>query len=231
MSARVARVDRALLAVVEDVGRGVHVRGHAGLALPLLAVARGLAGEHLAVLDLASHLREARVRRGGALTAITTYLTCSILFAYIGLLPDLAMARDRTEGGWQKVFYRTLALGFRGTEGEWRHLTTAMNIFAFAIIPVMFSVHTIVSWDFAASLLPGWHTTIFAPYFVAGAIFSGFGMVLSLLVPARSWVARTASVWPGSEGVGAASAAPLPSASAGHKSTPPGQSSGCEPSL
>ena len=83
------------------------------------------------------------------LMAITTYLLCSTMYLFLPLIPDLAMARDRTQRRWLKTFYKILALGFRGTEGEWKNLTTAMNIFAFAIIPVMFSVHTIVSWDFA----------------------------------------------------------------------------------
>jgi molybdopterin-containing oxidoreductase family membrane subunit len=95
------------------------------------------------------------------------------------------MARDRSTG-WRKTFYRILALGFRGTEGEWRHLTTAMNIFAFAIIPVMFSVHTIVSWDFAMAMRPGWSSTVFGPYFVLGALHSGMGAVAIVLVLMRA---------------------------------------------
>jgi len=120
------------------------------------------------------------------LLAITTYLLASTMYLFLPLIPDLAMARDRTEGGWQKVFYRTLALGFRGTEGEWTHLRNAMNIFAFAIIPVMFSVHTIVSWDFAAATRPGWNSTIFGPYFVIGALHSGMGAVAMVLAVIRS---------------------------------------------
>src|SRR5215211_5419883 len=115
------------------------------------------------------------------LMAITTYLLCSTMYLFLPLIPDLAMARDRTAGGWRKIFYRTLALGFRGTEGEWRHLTTAMNIFAFAIIPVMFSVHTIVSWDFAMAMRPGWSSSVFGPYFVLGALHSGMGAVAIVL--------------------------------------------------
>src|SRR5574341_1196028 len=80
--------------------------------------------------------------------AINTYLLCSTMYLFLPLIPDLAMARDRSTG-WRKIFYKILAIGFRGTEGEWKNLRTAMTIFAFAIIPVMFSVHTIVSWDFA----------------------------------------------------------------------------------
>lgn len=114
------------------------------------------------------------------LLAITTYVLGSTMYLFLPLIPDLAMARDRSTG-WRKTFYRILALGFRGTEGEWRHLTTAMNIFAFAIIPVMFSVHTIVSWDFAMASRPGWSSTVFGPYFVLGALHSGMGAVAIVL--------------------------------------------------
>src|SRR5512142_510951 len=115
--------------------------------------------------------------------AINTYLLCSTRYLFLPLIPDLAMARDRATG-WRKTFYRILSLGFRGTEGEWKNLTTAMNIFAFAIIPVMFSVHTIVAWDFAMASRPGWSSTVFGPYFVIGALQSGMaavGVVLFLL--------------------------------------------------
>lgn len=117
--------------------------------------------------------------------AINTYLLASTMYLFLPLIPDLAMARDRSTG-WRKVFYRILALGFRGTEGEWTHLRTAMGIFAFAIIPVMFSVHTIVSWDFAVATRPGWNSTIFGPYFVIGALHSGIAAVAVVLVTMRS---------------------------------------------
>src|SRR6185503_12255301 len=120
------------------------------------------------------------------LMAITTYLLCSTMYLFLPLIPDLAMARDRTQGGWLKQFYKILALGFRGTEGEWKNLTTAMNIFAFAIIPVMFSVHTIVSWDFAMASRPGWSSTVFGPYFVIGALHSGMAAVAVVLFLLRS---------------------------------------------
>ncbi len=120
------------------------------------------------------------------LLAITTYVLCSTMYLFLPLIPDLAMARDRTEGGWRKIFYRIIALGFRGTEGEWKNLTTAMNIFAFAIIPVMFSVHTIVSWDFAMATRPGWNSTVFGPYFVIGALHSGMAAVAIVLFILRS---------------------------------------------
>lgn len=117
--------------------------------------------------------------------AINTYLLASTMYLFLPLIPDLAMARDRSTG-WRKVFYRILALGFRGTEGEWTHLRTAMGIFAFAIIPVMFSVHTIVAWDFAVAMRPGWSSTIFGPYFVVGALHSGIAAVAMVLVIIRS---------------------------------------------
>ncbi|MFN2146169.1 MAG: NrfD/PsrC family molybdoenzyme membrane anchor subunit, partial [Anaerolineales bacterium] len=101
--------------------------------------------------------------------AINTYLIASTMYLFLPLIPDLAMARDRSTG-WRKKVYRVLSLGFRGTEKEWKHLHAALNIFAFAILPVMFSVHTIVSWDFAVSIRPGWNSTIFGPYFVIGAL-------------------------------------------------------------
>ena len=117
--------------------------------------------------------------------AINTYLLSSTMYLFLPLIPDLAMARDRSTG-WRKIFYRLLALGFRGTEGEWTHLRIAMNIFAFAILPVMFSVHTIVAWDFAAATRPGWSSTIFGPYFVVGALQSGIAAVAMVLVVIRS---------------------------------------------
>ena len=120
------------------------------------------------------------------LMAITTYLLCSTMYLFLPLIPDLAMARDRTQGGWLKQFYKILAIGFRGTEGEWKNLTTAMSIFAFAIIPVMFSVHTIVSWDFAMASRPGWSSTVFGPYFVIGALHSGMAAVAIVLFLLRS---------------------------------------------
>ena len=118
------------------------------------------------------------------LTAVFTYLSCSVLFAFIGLLPDLAMARDHS-AGWRHTLYKSLALGWRGTEKEWANQETALNIFCYAIIPVMFSVHTIVSWDFAMAPVPMWHSTIFGPYFVAGAIFSGIAALIIAMAALR----------------------------------------------
>jgi len=117
--------------------------------------------------------------------AITTYVIASTMYLFMPLIPDLAMARDRSTG-WRKTFYRIFSLGFRGTEAEWKHLKTAMNIFAFAIIPVMFSVHTVVSWDFAMSTRPGWNSTVFGPYFVIGALHSGIAAVMIVLFMIRS---------------------------------------------
>ncbi len=117
--------------------------------------------------------------------AISTYLLCSTMYLFLPLIPDMAMARDRSTG-WRKTIYRILAVGFRGTEGEWKNLTTAMNLFAFAIIPVMFSVHTIVSWDFAMATRPGWTSSVFGPYFVIGALHSGMAAVAIVLFLIRS---------------------------------------------
>jgi Ni/Fe-hydrogenase subunit HybB-like protein len=119
------------------------------------------------------------------LMAITTYLLSSTIYLYLPLIPDLAMGRDRTTG-WRHTFFKTLALGWRGTEAEWFRLKTAINIFAFAIIPVMFSVHTIVSWDFAVSQTVGWNSTIFGPYFIIGAILSGVSAVITILIILRA---------------------------------------------
>ena len=118
------------------------------------------------------------------MTAIMTYLSCSILFVYIGLLPDLAMAHDWSRG-WRRRLYAILSLGWRGSESEWAHHESALNVFSYAIIPVMFSVHTIVSWDFAMAIQPGWHSSVFGPYFVVGALFSGVAAVLMVLIIMR----------------------------------------------
>jgi molybdopterin-containing oxidoreductase family membrane subunit len=117
--------------------------------------------------------------------AITTYLLSSTIYLLLPLIPDLAMARDRTTG-WRHAFYKTLALGWRGTEAEWFRLKKGINIFAFAIIPVMFSVHTIVSWDFAVGMVGGWNSTIFGPYFIVGAILSGVSAVITILTVLRA---------------------------------------------
>jgi molybdopterin-containing oxidoreductase family membrane subunit len=114
------------------------------------------------------------------MVAISTYLTGSILFLYFGMIPDLAVARDHS-WGWRKKLYTILAAGFRGTHSEWRRYHVASTLFAVLIIPVAVSVHSIVSWDFAMAMVPGWHSTIFAPYFVAGAIYSGIAGVITVM--------------------------------------------------
>lgn len=117
--------------------------------------------------------------------AISTYATTSILFWFMGLVPDLATFRDRSTSKVKQVVYGILALGWRGSARQWHRYERAYLILAALSTPLVFSVHSVVSFDFATSQLPGWHTTIFPPYFVAGAIFSGFAMVLTLMVPAR----------------------------------------------
>lgn len=116
--------------------------------------------------------------------AISTYLTVSSLFWYTGLLPDLAIIRDRSQGIRHKIF-RVLSLGWSGKTGQWLNYTRAYLLFAGLATPLVISVHSVVSWDFALGVIPGWHTTIFAPYFVAGAIHSGLAMVLTLCIPLR----------------------------------------------
>ncbi len=116
--------------------------------------------------------------------AISTYATVSIVFLYIGMIPDLAIARDRTRS-WRKLLYTALALGWQGTSRQWKaHNRSVLHLSGLAT-PLVLSVHSVVSWDFAMSIVPGWHATIFAPYFVAGAIFSGFAMVLTMMIPVR----------------------------------------------
>lgn len=117
--------------------------------------------------------------------AVGTYFTCSLLFWYLGLVPDLATLRDRAQAGFKRWVYGVFALGWHGGNRQWRHYEVAYLILAGISTPLVLSVHSIVSTDFATSILPGWHTTIFPPYFVAGAIFSGFGMVMTLAVLAR----------------------------------------------
>jgi molybdopterin-containing oxidoreductase family membrane subunit len=117
--------------------------------------------------------------------AVFTYFTISLLFWYLGVLPDLAGVRDRSPRRWQKVVYGVLALGWRGSAQHLRHYRVAYGFLAGLAAPLVLSVHSVVSSDFAIAQLPGWHSTLFPPYFVAGAIFSGFAMVLTLMVPIR----------------------------------------------
>jgi molybdopterin-containing oxidoreductase family membrane subunit len=120
--------------------------------------------------------------------AVSTYFITSFLFWYLGLIPDLASLRDSSTGRWQRRIYGIFSFGWRGSARHWHHYKIAYLLLAGLATPLVLSVHTIVSFDFAVSILPGWHTTIFPPYFVAGAVFSGFAMVVTLLVPARRFM-------------------------------------------
>lgn len=117
--------------------------------------------------------------------AISTYFTVSLLFWYLGLIPDLAAARDRAPGLLQRRIYGVFALGWRGRAHEWHHYRLAYTLLAGLATPLVISVHSIVSLDFSITQLPGWHSTIFPPYFVVGAIYSGLAMVLMLILPIR----------------------------------------------
>jgi molybdopterin-containing oxidoreductase family membrane subunit len=117
--------------------------------------------------------------------AVGTYGLISLLFWYTGLVPDLASARDRATSGIRKFFYGILSLGWNGSNRCWSHYEKAYLLFAGLATPLVISVHSIVSFDFAVSIIPGWHTTIFPPYFVIGAVFSGFGMVATLILILR----------------------------------------------
>jgi molybdopterin-containing oxidoreductase family membrane subunit len=120
------------------------------------------------------------------LFAVSTYFTISLIFWYVGLIPDLATIRDRATSRSRQVIFGLLALGWRGSTRHWRHYEVAYLMLAGLSTPLVLSVHSVVSFDFATSLIPGWHTTIFPPYFVAGAIFGGFAMVLQCMIPARA---------------------------------------------
>lgn len=117
--------------------------------------------------------------------AVSTYLTVSFVFWYVGLIPDLAMLRDRTQSKVKKLIYSVFSLGWRHSNRHWHHYEMLYLVLAGFATPLVLSVHTIVSFDFAVSIVPGWHTTIFPPYFVAGAIFSGFAMVQNVLIVVR----------------------------------------------
>ena len=119
--------------------------------------------------------------------AVSTYLTISAVFWYVGLIPDLATLRDTTKKRWQQVLFGALAMGWRSSARHWQRYEKASLLLAGLATPLVVSVHTVVSFDFAVSMIPGWHTTIFPPYFVAGAIYSGFGMVLTLMIPVRKF--------------------------------------------
>jgi len=116
--------------------------------------------------------------------AISTYLSISTVFFIVGLIPDIAAVRDGSVG-WRRRIYAMLALGWEGSDSQWRHYRRAYGLLAALATPLVLSVHSVVSWDFAMALVPGWHSTLFAPFFVDGAIFSGFAMVLVLVLPMR----------------------------------------------
>lgn len=116
--------------------------------------------------------------------AVSTYFTISVIFWYVGMIPDLAIVR-RYADGIRKKIYSIFALGWTGSLRQWQHYSRLYMFLAAFATPLVISVHSVVSWDFAMSIIPGWHTTIFAPYFVAGAIFSGTAMVLTLVIPMR----------------------------------------------
>jgi molybdopterin-containing oxidoreductase family membrane subunit len=116
--------------------------------------------------------------------AISTYLSISTIFFIVGLIPDIAALRDASTG-WRRRVYAMLSLGWEGSDDQWRPYRRAYGLFAALATPLVLSVHSVVSWDFAMALVPGWHSTLFAPFFVDGAIFSGFAMVLVLIIPMR----------------------------------------------
>ncbi|MGA7683764.1 MAG: NrfD/PsrC family molybdoenzyme membrane anchor subunit [Terriglobales bacterium] len=117
--------------------------------------------------------------------AVSTYFTVSLMFWFVGLIPDLATLRDRSDNKYLKVIYGLFAMGWRGSARHWARYEMAYLLLAGLATPLVLSVHTVVSFDFAVGIVPGWHTTIFPPYFVAGAIYSGFAMVLMLAIPIR----------------------------------------------
>jgi len=120
------------------------------------------------------------------LFAVGTYFTVSVLFWYTGLIPDLASLRERAKTKYRKFIFAVLSFGWRGSTRHWRHYEIAYMLLAGFSTPLVLSVHSVVSFDFATSVIPGWHTTIFPPYFVAGAIFGGFAMVLQCMIPVRT---------------------------------------------
>ncbi|HEV2348814.1 MAG TPA: NrfD/PsrC family molybdoenzyme membrane anchor subunit [Terriglobia bacterium] len=119
--------------------------------------------------------------------AVSTYATVSLLFWFVGLIPDLATLRDRAKNRASKIIYGVLSMGWRGSAVHWHRYETASLLLAGLATPLVVSVHTVVSFDFSAGVIPGWHSTIFPPYFVAGAIYSGFAMVMTLAIPIRAF--------------------------------------------
>jgi molybdopterin-containing oxidoreductase family membrane subunit len=118
--------------------------------------------------------------------AVGTYATVSLLFWYVGLIPDLATLRDRSKRRFPQIVYGILAMGWRGSARHWKRYQDAYVLLAALATPLVVSVHSVVSFDFATSIVPGWHSTVFPPYFVAGAIYSGFAMVLTIAIPLRA---------------------------------------------
>src|SRR5205814_1360918 len=118
--------------------------------------------------------------------AVSTYATVSLMFWFVGLIPDLATLRDRAKSRTGQIIYGILAMGWRGSARHWHRYEQAYLLLAGLATPLVVSVHTVVSFDFAISIIPGWHATIFPPYFVAGAIYSGFAMVMTLAIPIRA---------------------------------------------
>ena len=118
--------------------------------------------------------------------AVSTYLSISVMFFIVGLIPDIAALRD-VSSGWRRRIFAVLALGWEGSSSQWRHYRRAYGLLAALATPLVLSVHSVVSWDFAMALVPGWHSTLFAPFFVNGAIFSGFAMVIVLILPMRHY--------------------------------------------
>src|SRR5438094_6906555 len=119
--------------------------------------------------------------------AVSTYATVSVMFWVVGLIPDLASLRDRARRRFAQIAYGVLAMGWRGSAVHWRRYEMASLLLAGLATPLVVSVHTVVSFDFTVAIVPGWHSTIFPPYFVAGAIYSGFAMVLTLAIPLRKY--------------------------------------------
>jgi len=117
--------------------------------------------------------------------AVSTYFSVSLMFWFLGLIPDVATLRDKATHLWQKKVYGVLALGWRGSAAHWQRHQSAYLLLAGLATPLVLSVHSVVSFDFAVAIVPGWHSTIFPPYFVAGAIYSGFAMVLNIVIPVR----------------------------------------------
>ena len=119
--------------------------------------------------------------------AVSTYGTISLLFWFVGLIPDLATLRDRAKNAFRQIIYGGLAMGWRGSAKHWHRYEMAYLLLAGLATPLVVSVHTVVSFDFTVGIIPGWHSTIFPPYFVAGAIYSGFAMVVTLAIPLRKF--------------------------------------------